>query len=222
MTDLLPSVLLETAENPDAAIIWLHGLGSDGHDFESIVPALGVQPDQKWRFVFPHAPQRPVTVNGGMMMRAWYDIYEMTLERKVDMANIEESCQQIEALVQAQIASGIDASRIVLAGFSQGGVIAYQLALTSQHSFAGVMALSTYLANKSDLPAAEDCNNGATPFLIHHGSQDPVVSPSLAIDAKNALNERGFEVEYATYDMPHSVCPEQVSDISAWLHARLS
>ncbi|MEL0614558.1 alpha/beta hydrolase [Marinomonas arenicola] len=222
MTDLLPCVLVETAETADAAIIWLHGLGSDGHDFESIVPALKIRPDQKWRFVFPHAPQRPVTVNGGMVMRAWYDIYEMTLERKVDMLNIEESCQQISALIEAQIASGIDASRIILAGFSQGGVIAYQLALTTEHALAGVMALSTYLANKSDVPAAAGSHNGTTPFLIHHGSQDPVVVPSLALDAKKALTDQGFNVEYKTYEMPHSVCPEQIADISAWLHARLA
>ncbi|MEL0637994.1 MULTISPECIES: alpha/beta hydrolase [Marinomonas] len=222
MTDLLPYVLVETSEVPDAAIIWLHGLGSDGHDFESIVPAMSIPSDQNWRFIFPHAPRRPVTVNGGMEMRAWYDIYEMTLERKVDMANIEESCSQISALIEDQIAKGIDASRIILAGFSQGGVIAYQLALTSQRKLAGVMALSTYLANKASVPLASDCKNGNTPFLIHHGSQDPVVAPSLALDAKKVLTDQGFQVEYQVYNMPHSVCPEQIQDISAWLMARLS
>lgn len=222
MTDLLSYVVVETAEIPDAAIIWLHGLGSDGHDFESIVPALLLDAKHKWRFIFPHAPQRPVTVNGGMMMRAWYDIYDMTLERKVDMSNINESCSQVAALINEQIAKGIDASRIVLAGFSQGGVIAYQLAITSSHKLAGIMALSTYLADKSDVPYAAECHNGATPFLINHGTQDPVVALKLAEDAQHILINHGFNVGYHTYNMAHSVCPEQIEDISAWLSARLS
>ncbi|BDX03904.1 carboxylesterase [Marinomonas pontica] len=222
MTDLLPSVLVETHEQPDAAIIWLHGLGSDGHDFESLVPALTLSPALRVRFVFPHAPRRPVTVNGGMEMRAWYDIYEMTLDRKVDMANIDESCGQIEQLIQDQMDQGISAERILLAGFSQGGVVAYQTALRTPHVLAGVMALSTYLVSAEDMPNATDCPNGRTPILIHHGTQDPVVAPILAVKAKDALEAKGFSVAYQTYDMPHSVCPEQVGDISNWINARLA
>ncbi|MCB5162253.1 alpha/beta hydrolase [Marinomonas algarum] len=222
MTDLLPFVSVETSDQPDAAVIWLHGLGSDGHDFESLVPALSLSPNAAIRFVFPHAPRRPVTVNGGMAMRAWYDIYEMTLDRKVDMANIDESCQQIEQLIQVQLDQGIPANRIVLAGFSQGGVIAYQVALRTQHILAGVMALSTYLVAGEQIPSAKDCVNGHTPFLIHHGTQDPVVMPTLAVKAKDMLSEKGFLVEYKTYPIPHSVCPEQVDDISQWLNTVLA
>lgn len=221
MTDLLPYVLVETDPQPDAAVIWLHGLGSDGHDFESLVPALSLSPSAKIRFIFPHAPRRPVTVNGGMTMRAWYDIYEMTLDRKVDMANIDESYLQIEQLVEDQIRQGIVASRIVLAGFSQGGVIAYQVALRTKYTLAGVMALSTYLVGGDGVMPASESANGRTPFLIHHGTQDPVVAPMLAVKAKGLLSEKGYLVEYQTYDMPHSVCPEQVQDLSKWLNTRL-
>ncbi|QRV25103.1 alpha/beta hydrolase [Marinomonas foliarum] len=222
MTDVLPSVVVETHEQPDAAIIWLHGLGSDGHDFESLVPALSLLPTLKVRFVFPHAPRRPVTINGGMEMRAWYDIYEMTLERKVDMANINESCAQVEQLIQDQIDQGISPSRIILAGFSQGGVIAYQTALHTKYQVAGVLALSTYLVNGDKVEEADSCVNGQTPILIHHGSQDPVVSPALSIQARDLLLSKGYSVEYKAYEMPHSVCPEQVQDISHWLNVRLA
>ncbi|MBR7889118.1 dienelactone hydrolase family protein [Marinomonas sp. A79] len=222
MIDLLPSVQVETGKQPDAAVIWLHGLGSDGHDFESLVPALSLSPALSVRFVFPHAPKRPVTVNGGMAMRAWYDIYEMTLDRKVDMANIDESCQQIEQLIQAQIDLGIASERILLAGFSQGGVIAYQLALRTSHKLAGVMALSTYLVKGEDVPDATACVNGKAPILIHHGSQDPVVAPVLAENAQELLRKKGYAVTYKTYPMPHSVCPEQIDDISQWLNTQLA
>lgn len=222
MTELLPSVLVEMSDKPDAAVIWLHGLGSDGHDFESLVPALSLLPTLKVRFVFPHAPRRPVTVNGGMMMRAWYDIYEMTLERKVDLANIAESSYQIEQLIQDQIDQGIAPNRIVLAGFSQGGVIAYQTALQSKHVLAGVLALSTYLVNANEVVEADICPNGDTPILIHHGLQDPVVAPVLAVQAKDCLLSKGYSVSYQTYNMPHSVCPEQVQDISHWLNTVLA
>jgi phospholipase/carboxylesterase len=222
MTELLPSVLVETNEQPDAAIIWLHGLGSDGHDFESLVPALSLSADLHVRFVFPHAPRRPVTINSGMVMRAWYDIYEMTLERKVDMANIDESCRQVEQLIQDQIDKGIAPNRIILAGFSQGGVIAYQTALRTKHVLAGVLALSTYLVNGDKVAQADTCPNGSTPILIHHGLQDPVVVPVLATQARDLLLSKGFSVSYQAYDMPHSVCPDQVQDISDWLNARLA
>lgn len=222
MTELLPFVSVETNAQPDSAVIWLHGLGSDGHDFESLVPALSLSPDYAIRFIFPHAPKRPVTVNGGVVMRAWYDIYEMTLERKVDMENIQESCNQIETLIESQIAKGIKAERIVLAGFSQGGVIAYQVALQTKHTFAGVLALSTYLADGASVLDASVCNNSQTPILIHHGLQDPVVAPILAEKARDLLIAKGYSVEYQDYDMPHSVCPEQIQDISAWLKVQLA
>lgn len=221
MSDLLSCVLVETAGQPNAAVIWLHGLGSDGHDFESLVPMLPLSSDLGVRFVFPHAPKRPVTINGGMLMRAWYDIFEMTLERKVDMANIDESCLQVEQLIQDQIDKGIDANRIVLAGFSQGGVIAYQTALRTPHALAGVLALSTYLVNGDQVPNAAACVNGTTPFLIHHGSQDAVVSPVLGSQARDLLSSKGYSVAYQSYEMPHSVCPDQIQDIAEWLNSRL-
>ncbi|MCV2403471.1 alpha/beta hydrolase [Marinomonas sp. C2222] len=222
MANLLPSVVVENNGQPDAAVIWLHGLGSDGHDFESLVPALTLPENLSIRFVFPHAPIRPVTVNGGMEMRAWYDIYEMNIERKVDSANILESCESIEALIEDQIRQGISAERIILAGFSQGGVIAYQTALTTKHKLAGVLALSTYLADESVVPDASDCVNGEIPFVIHHGSLDPVVPPVLAEKARSVLAAKGFTISSKDYEMPHSVCPEQVGDISRWVTENLA
>ncbi|TDO96017.1 alpha/beta hydrolase [Marinomonas balearica] len=216
MAGSLEAIYVETNENPTHAVIWLHGLGADGNDFKGVVPSLGLD-NASVRFVFPHAPIRPVTINGGMEMRAWYDILEMDLDRKVDMANIDESCEQISALVEEQIAQGITSDKIIIAGFSQGGVIAYQMALTSKHKFAGVMALSTYLADFESVPEANTVANHTTPFLIHHGSYDPVVEPTLGARAKAILTDKGFDTSYQSYPMPHSVCPAQIGDISAWL-----
>lgn len=213
----LDFLTVETQPNPEFAVIWLHGLGADGHDFESIVPALAVSQQLAVRFIFPHAPQRPVTINDGMPMRAWYDILEMTLERKVDMENINESMAQVVELIEEQIALGIPSEKIVLAGFSQGGVIAYQVGLLGKHKLAGIMALSTYLAAPQMIPNAAESTNATTPVLIHHGIQDPVVDYELGKMAKKVLEEKGFNVSSEKYAMPHSVCPEQVTDISSWL-----
>ncbi|WCN12120.1 carboxylesterase [Marinomonas mediterranea] len=217
----LEAIYVETNANPTYAVIWLHGLGADGNDFKGVVPSLGLG-NSAVRFVFPHAPIRPVTINGGMPMRAWYDILEMDLDRKVDMSNIDESCEQISALVEEQIAQGIAAENIVIAGFSQGGVIAYQMALTSKYRFAGVMALSTYLADFESVPDANSVPNKETPFLIHHGSYDPVVEPTLGARAKAILTDKGFDTTYQSYPMPHSVCPAQIEDIASWLKGIVS
>jgi len=217
----LEFLTLETSSQPDAAVIWLHGLGADGNDFKAIVPSLNLAPNTAIRFVFPHAPVRPVTINDGMPMRAWYDILEMSLERKVDMANIEESVDQITQLIEQQISAGIASERILIAGFSQGGVIAYQVGLLGKYKLAGIMALSTYLADAKLVPHAQGSINGDTPILIHHGTQDPVVPYELAVRANQELEERGYQIEKASYPMPHSVCPEQVLDISRWLQATL-
>ncbi|SBS34041.1 Carboxylesterase 2 [Marinomonas aquimarina] len=220
MSEALEYITVDTAENPTHAVIWLHGLGADCHDFEGLVPQLGLA-NKAVRFVFPNAPIRPVTVNGGMQMRAWYDILEMSLDRKVDMDNIHESTAQIEAIIESLQEQGIASERTVMAGFSQGGVIAYQVALFGQYPLAGVMALSTYLADSESVPLAAESINRHVPILIHHGSFDPVVAPTLAGRARARLDEQGFSTEYQVYDMPHSVCPEQVGDIARWLAQRI-
>nr|WP_239090370.1 dienelactone hydrolase family protein [Marinomonas ostreistagni] len=212
---------VDTGDSPEVAVIWLHGLGADCHDFEGLVPQLNLG-GKAVRFILPNAPMRPVTINGGMPMRAWYDILEMTLERKVDMANIEESAEQIEQIIEDLAAQGISSDNVIMAGFSQGGVIAYQVALRGNYKLAGVMALSTYLADASALPEAATHSNGAAPFLIHHGNQDNVVSPILGGRANEQLQARGFTTQYQVYDMPHAVCPEQVQDIAAWLTQRFA
>lgn len=221
MTSKLEYLTVETQPNPDAAVIWLHGLGADGYDFQPIVPSLNLPSEKAIRFIFPHAPERPVTINGGMRMRAWYDILEMTLERKVDMKNISESVNQISALIDEQVSLGIPTERIVIAGFSQGGVIAYQIALFGQYKLAGVMALSTYIADLDSIPVAKDSINETTPILIQHGLQDPVVPYELSLLARRSLQNKGYQVSTQDYPMPHSVYPEQILDISTWLQSCL-
>jgi phospholipase/carboxylesterase len=217
----LELVVVETSSSIDGVVIWLHGLGSDGYDFQPIVKSLALPETSGIRFIFPHAPIRPVTINGGMEMRAWYDILEMTIERKVDSKNIAESCAQVQTIIDAQIALGIPSDRIVLAGFSQGGVIAYKLGLTIQSKLAGIMALSTYLVESDTIVDAADSINGNTSILIHHGSMDPVVPPELGYTARDCLKSKSYPVTFESYEMPHSVCPEQVKDISRWLQTVL-
>ncbi|MCO4787370.1 alpha/beta hydrolase [Marinomonas atlantica] len=221
MSEILEYITVDTAENPQYGVIWLHGLGADCHDFEGLVPQLELS-GKAVRFVFPNAPIRPVTINGGMKMRAWYDILEMTLDRKVDMDNIYESAKQIEVIITELAEQGISSDKIVMAGFSQGGVIAYQVALFGQHRFAGVMALSTYLADPEVIENAVSNANQETPFLIHHGSYDPVVAPVLADRAKQKLDDLGYHCEHKVYEMPHAVCPDQVRDIASWLNQRFT
>ncbi len=221
MSKPLEFITVDTAESPNSAVIWMHGLGADCHDFEGIVPQLGLQ-GKAIRFVFPNAPIRPVTINGGMEMRAWYDILEMTLDRKVDMANIKESVEQIEQIISELDAQGIASDKVVIAGFSQGGVIAYQVALCGQYQLAGVMALSTYIADPDQVQGAQGHKNEKTPFLIQHGTLDPVVDPSLAVRANTLLNDKGYVTEYSTFPMPHSVCAEQVAVIGEWLNQRFA
>lgn len=217
----LECVVVETSSSIDSAVIWLHGLGSDGYDFQPIVNSLSLPASLGVRFIFPHAPIRPVTINGGMEMRAWYDILEMTIERKVDSKNIAESCAQVQAIINEQIASGIASERIVLAGFSQGGVIAYKLGLTTQSKLAGIMALSTYLVEAEALTDAAKNVNGSTSILIHHGSEDPVVPLQLGTTARETLLNKSYTVAFKSYNMPHSVCPEQIGDIANWLQSVL-
>ena len=219
---MLDAITLEPNVSATACVIWLHGLGDSGAGFAPVVPELKLPKQHSIRFVFPHAPLRAVTVNQGQTMRAWYDIKTMDLTNRADEAGVLESMQQVNALVEQQIALGIKPTKIVMAGFSQGGVIALHLACRSQHTFAGVMALSTYMCKPQQLHAEKTSANQATPFLIHHGEFDEVVPLTAAKQAKQILTEQGFVVSWQTYRMGHSLCGQQIADISYWLKQRLA
>ena len=219
MSNYLDAVIVE--HNPaqkqiDRAVIWLHGLGASGHDFEPVVPQLGLADDMAVRFIFPHAPNIPVTINGGMVMPAWYDILEMSLERKVDVSQIEASAQQIQDLITREIERGVKHEHIVIAGFSQGGAVAYHAALGYPERLAGLMALSTYLATNDNIDYSDA--NKDMPILIEHGTHDPVVSVILGEQAQQLLSAKGYNVAYNTYPMAHQVCMPQIQNIGKWLN----
>ena len=212
---------LETLElQPDGdsagTVIWLHGLGADGHDFEPIVPMLGL--DVPVRFVFPHAPVRPVTINGGMEMRAWYDIDPRSPLAGAD--DVHASGDAIEELVLAEEGLGVPRSRIVLAGFSQGGVVALHLALRSERRFAGVMALSTYAHDHENLADLISFASIDVPVFMAHGQMDPMIPIARAITSREALAGLGYDVEWHEYGMGHEVCPQEIADMARWLDAR--
>ncbi|UXZ04643.1 alpha/beta hydrolase [Moraxella nasicaprae] len=200
------------------AVIWLHGLGASGHDFEPIVPELGLSDEVGVRFIFPHAPKIPVTVNGGYVMPAWYDILEMTLDRKVDVAHINTSSQAINQLIDEQIAQGIASQDIIIAGFSQGGAVAYHTVLTNQRVLGGLLALSTYFATSSQIDAVGV--NRSIPVKIDHGQFDDVVPMLLGIRAKESLQKLGLAPTFSQYPMAHQVCLAQIKEIGAWLNER--
>jgi phospholipase/carboxylesterase len=204
-----------------AAVIWLHGLGDSGHGFAPIVPELRLPAAAGIRFLFPHAPERPVTVNGGMRMRAWYDIKTMDLNNRADEAGVRESATAVQQLLDKLIADGIPSEKIVLAGFSQGGVIALHLLARLPYRLAGVMALSTYLCAAEKLSVEATTSNKATPVFIGHGTQDPVVPVAAGQQAFHALKNLGFNVSWHDYRMEHSVCAQEVADISSFLQRRL-
>ena len=219
MSQYLDAVIVE--HNPaqkkiDRAVIWLHGLGASGHDFEPVVPQLGLNDDMAVRFIFPHAPNRPVTINGGMVMPSWYDIFEMSLDRKVDVAQIEQSTQQIQDLITREIERGIAPEHIVIAGFSQGGAVAYHLALSYPKRLAGLICLSTYLATNDQIDY-NDANKDML-ILIEHGTHDPVVPVALGERAAETLSSKGYNVEYHTFPMAHQVCMPQIQGLGAWLN----
>jgi len=216
---LLPAIELETRPKPDSAVIWLHGLGADGNDFAPIVPQLRLPPESAIRFIFPHAPSMPVTVNGGFVMPAWYDIFEMHIDRRVDTRGIIASAKAIEAFVDRELARGIAGKRIIIAGFSQGGAVAYHLALGYSARLGGLLAMSTYLATE-DILTFNPLNKDI-PIKIHHGTDDPVVPEALGRKAAARLTEKGYRVSYQSYPMEHSVCPAQIKDISTWLQTLL-
>lgn len=213
--ELLPAIEHCTAPSPDAAVIWLHGLGADGNDFAPIVPQLRLPDNLKIRFIFPHAPEIPVTVNGGFVMPAWYDILEMDIDRKVDTPQLMSSSEAILNHVQTQIEGGIDSSRIILAGFSQGGAVAYQTALSSTLPLGGLLAMSTYFATSDSITLSQE--NKSIPIEIQHGSFDPVVPEQLGKKAHMFLTQNGYAAGYKTYPMEHNVCPQQIDDIAQWI-----
>ncbi|MCX7231998.1 MAG: carboxylesterase [Burkholderiales bacterium] len=217
MTPLLPRVELESAPHPTASVIWLHGLGADGHDFASLVPELDLSGCPPIRFVFPHAPSMPVTVNGGYVMPAWYDILGPDLVSQQDAAGIQASERAIVALIAQEVARGIPAERIVLAGFSQGCAMALHTGLRLPHRLAGIMALSGYLPLADRLAGERHTANGSTPGFMAHGTQDPVVVIARGEASRDALAALGQPVEWHSYPMPHSLHPREISDISAFL-----
>ena len=220
MSKLLETIEIETGVNPAAAVIWMHGLGADGNDFVPIVGELGLEKAPAVRFVFPHAPMRPVTINNGYVMRAWYDVLFGNLEgtsRKVDEQGVRDSEGQIGALIERETKRGIPAESIVLAGFSQGGAIALQTGLRYPAKLAGIMALSTYLPLAAVLPQEATPANRKTPIFMAHGMYDPVVAHVMGSTSRVTLAGLGYPVEWHEYPMQHSVCAEEVADIGAWL-----
>jgi len=203
------------SSKPCGTVIWLHGLGADGHDFEPIVPELRLAADMPLRFIFPHAPVRPVTINGGMEMRAWYDIMSLDQEGRADESGIVESTAMIEALIEREIDRGIESRRIVIAGFSQGGAVAINTVMRSSRDLAGLMALSTYLA----IPAAVDATSMRKdlPIFMAHGSFDPVLPMEWGQQSAARIAAAGFDVKWHDYPMAHAVCPDEISAIGAWL-----
>lgn len=219
--DNSPIVMEIGAGVPDSAIIWLHGLGADGHDFEAIVPELRLPDSLNIRFVFPHAPMRPVTINNGFVMRAWYDIRAMDIAAEQDELGIRESEELLRGLIDEQLAAGIPADRIVLAGFSQGGAIILHTGLRYEKPLAGLMALSTYLPLSASVPEERNDANLAVPIFTAHGREDTVIPVALARHSQDILKRLGYEVESEEYiGMGHSVCFEEAQHIHEWIIQR--
>ncbi len=214
---LLDCVVRETGPEPEHAVVWLHGLGADGNDFVPIVPHLQSAARRPVRFVFPNAPVRPVTINGGMAMRAWYDILGMEIDRDQDREGIARSIAQVEALLDHQIAQGIAPENLILAGFSQGGAIALRTGLARRPALAGIMVLSAYLLEADGLGDWAAPEAAKVPLFIGHGSHDPVVPVGLGQRSAEQLQAAGYPVEWQTWPMEHAVCPEEIVAIDQWL-----
>lgn len=223
LEELLPAIEVQTAAIARFSVIWLHGLGADGSDFESVVPELGLEDAPGVRFIFPHAPAMPVTCNGGYVMPAWYDIISLdSTSRTVDDAGIVRSRAAIRQLIARENERSVPCSHIFLAGFSQGGAIAYMTALTHAEPLAGVLALSTYMPNPAMLDAEATAANTGLPIFAAHGTQDEVVSPGFGMRARDFLRLHGYAVEWHEYPMPHSICIEEVKEIGRWLRTRMA
>lgn len=218
---MLETVVIEPRQDHKASVIWLHGLGADGNDFVPIVPELKLDDALGVRFIFPHAPVRPVTLNNGMAMRAWYDIIGLDRNGPEDAEGIEASRSEVQALVKAEQDSGIAANRIVLAGFSQGGAIALHTGLRHAQTLAGIMGLSTYLPLRNSLAEQASTANKDTPIFMAHGSMDPMLPQQLGELSRDALQAQGYAVAWHSYPMQHQVCLEEIRDIGAWLTQQL-
>jgi phospholipase/carboxylesterase len=223
MDALLDGIELQTGDTPRFAVIWMHGLGADGSDFVPVVPHLGLDDAPSIRFVFPNAPQIPVSCNGGYVMPAWYDIISLAPNaREVDAAGVRRSREAIRRLIERENQRGVPSERIFVAGFSQGGAIAYSTALTHPQRLAGIVALSTYIPTPELLEAEATAVNAGLPIFAAHGNEDDVVSPELGTRARNLVQSLGHAVEWREYPMPHSVCIEEIIDIGAWLRQRMA
>jgi len=215
--ELLPAIELESPSEVEvnASVIWLHGLGADGNDFAPMVPQMNLADSYGMRFIFPHAPSIPVTINNGFVMPAWYDIKQMDVDRHVDVEQLQQSAAWVHALIDREIERGVASERIVVAGFSQGGAVAYEAAFTYGLPLAGIMALSTYFATAASIEIKPIHNT--IPIFIGHGSHDPVIAESMGLKSLATLQNLGFAPEYNSYPMEHSVCPQEIVDISAWI-----
>ncbi|MRX28028.1 alpha/beta hydrolase [Kangiella sp. HZ709] len=219
---LLDSVILEPKSEHKATVIWLHGLGADGHDFEPIVPQLQLPESLGIKFIFPHAPIIPVTINNGYPMRAWYDIRNADLAQREDQKGVKQSAGFIMEFIQAELDNGIPADKIILAGFSQGGAVTLHLATRLDFKIAGVIALSTYLTMADHLAEEKADANLATPIFMAHGSQDPVVPMQRAQFSAKTLTDSGFQVLWQDYPMPHAVCPPEITAVSQYIQRQLT
>jgi phospholipase/carboxylesterase len=222
VAELLETVEVETGPRPGAAVIWLHGLGADGHDFEPIVPELDLPAAPAIRFVFPHAPMRPVTINAGMVMRAWYDVALAAGARREDEPGVRASARQIEALIERERQRGVAARDIFLFGFSQGGAMALYTGLRHRERLGGIAALSCSLPLADTLAAEASAANRDAPIFMAHGSLDPLVAAERGRAARDRVTALGARVEWHEYPIPHSVCAEEIADLSAWLRRALA
>ncbi len=219
---MLERITLEAPGAANAAIIWMHGLGADGNDFVPIAPELNLPPAVRARFIFPHAPLRPITINAGYVMRGWYDISDLDSLRREDGDGIRDSMREIEALIAEQTAAGIASQRMVLAGFSQGAAMALYTGLRQREPLAGIVALSGYLPFLDALPNEAHAANSSTPIFLAHGSQDTIVPPRLGERTRDQLVRQHYDVTWRTYPMPHSVCEAEIADIGAFLRRVLA
>jgi phospholipase/carboxylesterase len=217
----LPAIEIETGANPRHAVIWLHGLGADGHDFEPIVPELVASGWPALRFVFPHAPVRPITINGGMAMRAWYDISGMEIAQRQDEHGIRDSIRLLHEIIEREVGRGVDSRNIYLAGFSQGGAIVLSGGLRYPTRLGGIVALSTYLPMAEKTDAETSSANRDVPIFMAHGMLDPTISHALGEMSRDYLAQRGYAIDWHAYPMAHSVCAEEIADLRRWLGARL-
>ncbi len=217
--DYAPPVVTESAEKAAHAVIWLHGLGADGYDFVPVVRELNFAQKSRTRFVFPHAASLAVTINGGVRMPAWYDILELQIDRRIDEKQLRESARYVQGLISQQVQQGIAADKIIVAGFSQGGAVALEAALSHTQRLAGLMVLSSYFATAESI----QCHpaNSNLPILVQHGTQDGVVPEALGRKVHSLLSQKGYPVEYQTFPMAHSLCAQQVQSVSAWLSQTL-